>query len=419
MTEVTKPARRRWAVLGLLFASTILNYVDRQTLSILAAYIQVDLGMSVTDYARVVQIFLVTYTIAYLGAGWVTDRLGTKLSLALFVGWWSLANMLTGFVQNVAQLGLARGALGLGEAGNYTAAPKAVSENFPPAERGFAVGIYTAGAMIGATIAPPLIAWLALAHSWRAAFVVTGAAGFIWIAVWLLVYKNVPAAAPAASGERYPWSRVLRDRTVWGLAAARMIADPVWYFYLFWLPKYMSDQYGMGLLQVAQFAWLVYLAADFGSIGGGILSGVLVKRGIAPQRSRLLIMTMAAVLAPMGVFISTGVGLGPMLALAAVVTFSHLMFQVNLTALVIDRYPGHAVATVFGVIAAGSGVGGIISTQVVGQLVSTTGYGNLFVMMGCMHPIACALAWWALSGRKELAPVATQAHAISGRPTRR
>ncbi len=401
MTEVTKPARRRWAVLGLLFASTILNYVDRQTLSILAAYIQVDLGMSVTDYARVVQIFLVTYTIAYLGAGRVTDRLGTKLSLALFVGWWSLANMLTGFVQNVAQLGLARGALGLGEAGNYTAAPKAVSENFPPAERGFAVGIYTAGAMIGATIAPPLIAWLALAHSWRAAFVVTGAAGFIWIAVWLVVYKSVPAAASVAPGERYPWSRVLRDSTVWKLAAARMVADPVWYFYLFWLPKYMSDQYGMGLLEVAQFAWLVYLAADFGSIGGGILSGVLVKRGIAPQRSRLLIMTLAAVLAPMGVFISTGVGMGPMLALAAVVTFSHLMFQVNLTALVIDRYPGHAVATVFGVIAAGSGVGGIISTQVVGQLVSTTGYSNLFVMMGCMHPIACGLAWWALSGRRE------------------
>jgi len=402
MTDLSKPARRRWVVLGLLFASTILNYVDRQTLSILASHIQTDLGMSVSDYARIVQIFLLTYTIAYLGAGWVTDRLGTKLSLALFVGWWSLANMLTGMVHSVTQLGLARGALGLGEAGNYTAAPKAVSENFPPAERGFAVGIYTAGAMIGATIAPPLIAWLALAHSWRAAFVITGAAGFIWIAVWLLVYKSAAPAAAVAPGERYPWSRVLRDRTVWGLAGARLIADPVWYFYLFWLPKYMGDQYGMGLLQVAQFAWIVYLAADFGSIGGGLLSGLLVRRGAAAQRSRLLVMTLAALLAPVGMLISSGVGMGPMLALAAVVTFSHLMFQVNLTALVIDRYPGHAVATVFGVIAAGSGVGGIISTQVVGHLVSTTGYSKLFVMMGCMHPLACALAWWALAGKQRL-----------------
>jgi ACS family hexuronate transporter-like MFS transporter len=401
MTDVSQPARRRWAVLGLLFASTILNYVDRQTLSILAAYIQVDLGMSTLDYAKIVQVFLITYTIAYLGAGWVTDRLGTKLSLALFVGWWSLANMLTGLVQNVWQLALARGALGLGEAGNYTAAPKAVSENFPPAERGFAVGIYTAGAMIGATIAPPLIAWLALSYSWRAAFVITGAAGFVWIAVWLATYKSVPASATAPqASERYPWSRVLRDRTVWGLAAARMIADPVWYFYLFWLPKYMSDQYGMGLVQVATFAWIVYLAADFGSIGGGVLSGVLVKRGASAQRSRLMVMTLAAVLAPMGMFISGGVDMSTMLALAAVVTFSHLMFQVNLTALVIDRYPGHGVATVFGVIAAGSGVGGILSTQVVGQLVSTTGYSTLFLMMGCMHPLACGLAWWAVSGRR-------------------
>jgi ACS family hexuronate transporter-like MFS transporter len=400
MTDVFQPARRRWAVLGLLFASTILNYVDRQTLSILAARIQVDLDMSVVDYARIVQVFLLTYTIAYLGAGWVTDKLGTKRSLALFVGWWSLANMLTGLVQNVVQLGFARGMLGLGEAGNYTAAPKAVSENFPPAERGFAVGIYTAGAMIGATVAPPIVAWLALTHSWRAAFVVTGAAGFVWIAAWLFIYKSVPAAAVAPAGERYPWSRVLRDRTVWGLAAARMVADPVWYFYLFWLPKYMGDQYGMGLVQVAQFAWVVYLAADFGSIGGGLLSGVLVKRGATPQRSRLQVMTVAAVLAPLGMFIASGVGMGPMLALAAVVTFSHLMFQVNITALVIDRYPTHAVATVFGVIAAGSGVGGIISTQVVGHLVSTTGYKPLFIMMGCMHPIACALAWWALSGRR-------------------
>lgn len=407
MTDVSKAARRRWAVLGLLFASTILNYVDRQTLSILAATIQVDLGMSVLDYAKIVQVFLLTYTIAYLGAGWVTDKLGTKRSLALFVGWWSLANMLTGLVQNVVQLGLARAMLGLGEAGNYTAAPKAVSENFPPAERGFAVGIYTAGAMIGATVAPPLVAWLAIAHSWRAAFVVTGAAGFVWIAAWLLIYKRVPAAAASApAGELYPWSRVLRDRTVWGLAAARMVADPVWYFYLFWLPKYMGDQYGMGLVQVAQFAWVVYLAADFGSIGGGLLSGVLVKRGAAPQRSRLQAMTVAAVLAPLGMFIAGGVGMGPMLALAAVVTFAHLVFQVNITALVIDRYPTHAVATVFGVIAAGSEVGGIISTQVVGQLVSTTGYQPLFIIMGCMHPIACALAWWALSGRRRPAGIA-------------
>jgi ACS family hexuronate transporter-like MFS transporter len=391
--------RRRWAVLGLLFVSTILNYVDRQTLSILATHIQKDLDMSVLDYARIVQLFLLTYTIAYFLAGWVTDWLGTKRGLALFVGWWSLANMLTGLVQNVAQLGIARGALGLGEAGNYTAGPKAVSENFPPAERGFAVGVYTAGAMIGATIAPPLIAWLALSYSWRAAFVITGAAGFVWIAAWLAIYKSKPKAiGTEAVRDPYPWRRVLRDRTVWGLALARMVADPVWYFYLFWLPKYMGDHYGLGLVQIAQVAWVVYLAADFGSVGGGVLSGVLVKRGVDAQRSRLLVMTMAAFLGPLGALIATGVGMPVMLGLAAAVAFGHLMFQVNLTSLVIDKYPQHAVATVFGVIAAGSGLGGILSTQVVGELVGTAGYGPLFVMMGFAHPLGCGLAWWATRG---------------------
>ena len=204
MTDAFQPSRRRWAILALLFASTILNYVDRQTLSILAASIQGELGMTDGDYARIVQVFLFTYTLAYLGAGWVTDRLGTKLSLALFVGWWSIANMLTGLVQNVTQLGAARAALGLGEAGNYTAGPKAVSEHFPPAERGFAVGVYTAGAMIGATIAPPLIAWLALAHSWRAAFVITGAAGFVWIAAWFWIYRSANTPAVGAQTSRYP-----------------------------------------------------------------------------------------------------------------------------------------------------------------------------------------------------------------------
>jgi ACS family hexuronate transporter-like MFS transporter len=154
--------RVRWAILALLFFSTVLNYVDRQTLSILATTIQKDLAIDDIGYAHVVQLFLIAYTLAYFVVGWLTDRLGSKLALALFVGWWSIANMMTGLVHGIGQLGAARFALGLGEAGNYVAAPKAVSEHYAPHERGFAVGVYTAGAMAGATIAPPLIGWLAL-----------------------------------------------------------------------------------------------------------------------------------------------------------------------------------------------------------------------------------------------------------------
>jgi MFS transporter, ACS family, hexuronate transporter len=169
-------SRMRWALLGMLFLSTVLNYLDRQTLSILAPLVQRDLGMTDLDYAWVVQLFLIAYTLAYLFAGRLTDWMGAKWSLALFVGWWSTANMLTGLVQNTFQLGAARTALGLGEAGNYTAGPKIVSERFPPQERGFAFGFYTAGAMVGATIAPPLLGWMAVVYGWRAAFFITGAA---------------------------------------------------------------------------------------------------------------------------------------------------------------------------------------------------------------------------------------------------
>lgn len=395
-----RASKLRWAILAMLFAATVLNYVDRQTLSILASQVQKDLGIDDLGYARIVQAFLIAYALSYLGAGWVTDKLGAKLTLALFLGWWSLANMATGWVRNAAQLGFARLMLGIGEPGVYTAGPKAVAEHFPLQERGFAIGVYTAGAMIGATIAPPLIAWLSLQYGWRAAFVVTGAAGFVWLAVWLLVYRSPDGAEPARTKEPIRWGPILRDRRMWGLAVARLIADPVWYFYLFWFPKYLTDERGMGLIQVASVAWIVYLAADVGSIGGGWFSGRLIRAGIAPAKSRLLAMTCAAAVAPIGMLISLRFGIAPTIALGALVAFAHLVFQINIGVLVVDLFPMRYMATVFGLIAAGSALGGLLSTQLVGQLASTHAYGAIFLLMGMLHPIALAVAWGSLRGRK-------------------
>ena len=179
-----------------------------------------------------------------------------------------------------------------------------------------------------------------------------------------------------------------------------MIADPVWYFYLFWFPKYLTDDRGMALIQVASLAWLVYLAADVGSIGGGWFSGRLIRAGIAPARSRLIAMTCAAALAPIGMLISLRLGIAPTIALGALVAFAHLVFQINIGVLVVDIYPMRHVATVFGLIAAGSATGGLISTQLVGQLASTHAYGALFLLMGMLHPIALLVAWGSLRGRK-------------------
>ena len=394
-------SRLRWGILALLFAATVLNYVDRQTLSILASQVQKDLGIDDVGYARVVQMFLVAYALSYLGAGWVTDKLGAKLTLTLFLGWWSLANMATGWVRNASQLGFARLMLGLGEPGVYTAGPKAVAEHFPVAERGFAIGVYTAGAMVGATIAPPLIAWLALQYGWRAAFVITGAAGFVWLAIWLFVYRNPDGAEPARTKEPIRWGPILRDRSVWGLAITRMIADPVWYFYLFWFPKYLIDDRHMALIQVASVAWTVYLAADVGSIGGGWLSGRLVRSGIRPHNARLITMAGAALLAPIGMLIASQPAMGATLALGALVAFAHLVFQVNMGVLVVDIYPMRNMATVFGLIAAGSALGGFVSTQLVGQLASSGNYGRIFLLMGLLHPLAWLIAWISVRGRKE------------------
>lgn len=398
-------SRTRWLILAFLFLSTVLNYVDRQTLSILAPVVQADLGIDDRGYATIVQLFLIAYTLAHIGAGWLTDRLGTKLGLALFVGWWSLANMLTGLAQNAFQLGAARFALGLGEAGNYTAAPKIVSERFPAQERGLAVGVYTAGAMVGATISPPLIAWLAYAYGWRAAFVATGALGFVWIAGWWTIHRWLPPveAAPdagAVAEGRRGWLRLLRQRPVWGLALARMITDPVWYFYLFWFPKYMIDDRSMTLLQMAQVAWIVYLAADFGSLVGGYASGRLVRRGFSPVSSRLWLMGCAALLAPAGAVIAGDPSISMTFVIAALVACAHLMFMTNLTTLAVDIFPQRHVATIFGIIAAGSGLGGMLSTRLVGEFASARDYGTVFLVMAALHPLGWLLAWWAVRRTK-------------------
>lgn len=387
------PSRMRWAILALLFFSTVLNYVDRQALSILATTIQAELKMSDASYAGVVQLFLIAYTLAYLGVGWITDKLGTKLALAVFVTWWSLAGIVTGFANTVAQLGAARFALGLGEAGNYVAAPKAVSERFPPTERGFAVGVYTAGAMVGATISPPLIGWLALTYGWRMAFVATGALGFVWLSAWLLVSRRLPPPPQAAAAEpKLPLRAILSDKTVWGLALARTVTDPVWYFYLFWFPKYLDDGRGLTLAAVAATAWIVYLAADLGSIGGGWLSGRMIPAGLTPARARLRLMAVAACIAPAGALVALQPPLPITFAIAGIVALAHMAFLVNLSTLIVDRFPARQVATIFGFVAAGSGLGGIISTGLVGKFAATGDYATVFVTMALLHPIGWIIA---------------------------
>jgi ACS family hexuronate transporter-like MFS transporter len=418
ITTVKRPIPHlRWWITGLLFLSTVINYVDRQTLSVLARTIQNDLGMSDLMYSNVVQAFLLAYALSYLFSGRFTDWLGTRASMACFIVWWSLANMLTGLSRSAFSLGAFRFLLGIGEPGNYTAAPKALSEWFTPKDRGLAYGIYTAGATIGATIAPPVIAFLATGYGWRSAFVLTGTLGLLWVIPWLWLYRRpqehpritaeelalVPSAqsanettqagAAASPSEWQRWKELLSRRETWLILLVRLITDPVWYFYLFWFPKYLQDARHLTLLEVGRVAWLVYLAADVGSVLGGWVSGVLIKRGRAPIASRKRVMTVAACLLPLSPLVAYAPSTALAILVAGIVALAHLTFQATGGALVVDLYPSKTIATAFGIIAAGSGLGGMISTNIVGRLVSSYSYTPVFVLMGLLHPLALLLLW--------------------------
>lgn len=445
----------RWWILTLVFLAAVLNYVDRQTLSALAPTIQRDLAMDDRDYANIVNLFLVAYTIAYLVSGRIADRLGTRVSMAAFVAWWSVANILTSAAHGLRSLGGFRFLLGLGEAGVWPAASKAVAEWFPARERAFAIGLYTMGATVGATVAPyvviplatypfaeklPVIAdLLGAGVGWRMAFVITGALGLMWVGPWLLFYRSpreskftTPAeialldsaaaeearAGGAPNESPWTWRQIFRSRVVWLLLLGRLLTDPVWYFYQFWFPKYLHGARHLAQDQLT-ITWTVYAAAGAGSLAGGWLSGVLVRRRVAPATSRLWVMLGCAALMPVSPFIARAAGLEAAMALTLVVVFAALAWLINLSSLVVDLVPRSSLGTVFGVVAAGSTLGGILMNTLVSVMVSGpaakpggfldqavntllgpvlpwvqgAGYAQWFLIMAWLHPVAWLVLW--------------------------
>ena len=439
----------RWWVVVLIFLAALLNYVDRQTLSALAPTIQADLGMDDRDYANVVNIFLVAYTIAYLISGKIADTLGTRAATVIFVAWWSVANMLTAAAHGMRSMGTYRFLLGLGEAGIWPAASKAVSEWFPARERALAIGFYTMGATLGATVAPYIVISLAMFNygdklpvlanllgqgtGWRMAFILTGALGLFWLIPWLLMYRTPQqnklisseelrlieesavedAARGADSGQPWTWRQVLTFRATWLLLLGRLITDPVWYFYQFWFPKYLNTDRGLSQYQL-KITWIIYAAAGVGSVLGGWLSGRLVKRGVAPATSRMWVMLGCACLMPLSPLIATVAGVNAAMALTVITILASLAWLINLGSMVLDVVPKHSVGTVFSVVATGSTIGGIIMNMIVATMVSGPsskpagfldqavktvfggllglvqgkGYEQWFLVMAFLHPLA-------------------------------
>lgn len=404
----------RWWIAGMLFLASVLNYIDRQALSILAPTIQADLGISDAQYGNIVSLFLVAYTIAYLFSGRVVDAMGSRLGLALFVGWWSVANMLTGFARSAASLGGFRFLLGLGEAGGYTASPKVVSEWFPPKDRGIAVGMYSVGGSVGATIAPLLVIMLANYWGWRSAFVVTGGLGLVFVALWLLLYRDPrrhpwltereralilegaasetpePAQAGPKLREWTRWKTILAEPAVWALMGARLLTDPVWYFVQFWMPKYLHSEHGFEQRQLA-WMWVVFLAADIGFLASGFVSGWMVKRGREARAARLRLMFFCALLVPLAPLITLMPSMPGVFAVAMLVSLAHTAWLASLSTYVVDLVPKPILGTAFGFIAAGSAVGGILMNQGVAWAIGHHSYDYCFYAMVVLHPLAFVL----------------------------
>jgi len=397
----------RWRIAALLFFATVINYIDRQTLSVLAPEITRELGLSDIEYSNVVQAFLVCYASMYIVWGLIIDRWGTRIALATSMTWWSVANAAHALAQGAFGLGVFRALLGIGESGNFLAAEKAISEWFPPKERGFANGLVNAAAATGAILAPPVIVWIFSLWGWRAAFVVTGSLGLVWMFFWLRWYWipaqharvtqqerdliEAPVAEQPAPQEKVRWVELLGFRQTWALFLARVVADPVWWFYLFWLPKYLSDERGFTMAEIGLVAWMPYLTADLGSIFGGWASGRLVARGMAPAKARKWIMAPAALLMPVGLLITRTDSSAVAIAVICVVTCAHMAWKTNLMTFTNDLYPTSIVGSVAGLVGLGSSLGGIIFTRITGIVVEHHSYATIFLVMAFLHPIALVI----------------------------
>ncbi|MFV3130971.1 MFS transporter [Niveispirillum sp. KHB5.9] len=401
------PAPNRWVVVALLSASTFLNYIDRQILALLAQPIQHELAMDDKGYAFVVSAFMVAYMAGNLVSGWMVDRGGARWAMAFFVTWWSVASCLSGLAQDTHQLAATRFALGLAEVGNFIAAPVLVAIYFPPSQRALGIGIYTAAAMFGAALSPPLITGLAAATGWRPAFLITGGIGLLWTAAWLGCVKG-GAAAPLPTGgaakagqgaiDLPTWWDALRTRQVWGIALGITLTWPVWYFYLNWFPKYLVDERGLSTLEMGAKAWIVYLAAGIGCLVGGSASGLLARYGLRPRTAKLWVLGAVCILAPVGAGNAWGPPVGVSLAFAAAVALLHMFWQVNLTALPTDLFTSRSISKVMALSGIASGVAGIGTTWLIGQLVGQISYRPMFALMAVVYALGFLAILW-LCGR--------------------
>ncbi|HLZ46659.1 MAG TPA: MFS transporter [Gemmatimonadales bacterium] len=384
----------RWTICALLFAVTTINYMDRQVLSILAPTLQRELHWSESQYALIVLSFTAVYACGFLFAGWWLDRVGVRRGFANAVVVWSLAAMGHALARTTVAFSAARAFLGLGESANFPGAIKSVGEWFPKEERALATGIFNAGTNTGAILSPLLVPWITLTWGWRWAFVVTGSLGFLWLVLWLTLYRSPAIEAPAPSSKLpAPWLHLLGLRQTWAIVAGKFLADPVWWFYLYWLPKFLDSTYGIKLAQVALPLITVYVIADVGSVTGGWLSSGLLKRGWTTNRARKTAMLlMALVIMPTALAPHAG-SMWTAVFIVAIAAAAHQGWSANVYTLASDMFPPSAVASVSGIGGFAGAAGGVLFQWLTGRILDATGgnYSSIFVICGFAYVTAWAI----------------------------
>lgn len=412
-------SRLRWCILGLLFLSTVINYVDRQALSVLLPVLRSELNLSSADYGIITTAFLLAYTLAQVPVGMWIDKVGTRIGFTVSIVGWSVAAVLHAFVVGPISLVVARALLGVTEAGNWPAGTKAVASWFPQKRRAFAMAMFDGGSAVGAVIAPPLVAALALAFGWRASFVVTGVLGFVWLVGWLWLYHAPHAhplltpddraqvlrelgvsAAPKPAVFGAALRRIVGERQLWGLMVTRLMATPVWWFYVFWLPDYLSKGRGFSLKDIGFYGWIPYLTVDLGKMLGGAASDALLARGFSPTVARKGVMLCGALAMLSGIQVVNADSAAAAIAWVCVATFGFGMWSANILALHADVFPAETMATAMGSTLMAASLGGAVFTYGVGQVVDRLGYAPVFWTVGVL-PLAACFALFFGMGRVE------------------
>ena len=400
MISFLSPLRRRWLLLALIFGAIVLNYVDRQILSILKPTLKAEFGFDDRGYAFLANVFTVCYASMYPVAGWLVDRFGARWVMLAGIVSWSTAALGAGLTRTLGQFTFFRGLLGLSEPTAFPAQLRVVTTWFPGSLRATANSVSVAGGTFGAVIAPPLVAWLALTYGWHAAFLVPGVLGLVIGGFWLICYRDPPAdilaQATATTGDAGPgftWPQLWRTRTLWGILLIRFISDPVWYFCLFWLPGYLQETSGLTLAQVGMVGWIPFLAADLGGIATAAWSDRMVRRGATPLLARKKMLTAVACLAPLCVLTPHLPHPAATLVIFSLVAIACLSWLFSLSVVIAEAFPLRNAASVLGIAGGCGAAGAVVFNTYVGEMMTTLGPTRVFVAMALLHPIAAVILW--------------------------